>query len=323
MSNRFFKLIPLFGAATLLGVSCKKESQKTTSCTTSVHAYLLQRPSISTMTGTVGSLNTGLSMFTGISSPITGDFTFVNGAYNSSDSCYYLFRGGSSGSSSSTDLCKVDRTGTITTYTGSSSYYGRQLVYDRFTHQLYTLESGSIKQVSISGSTYSLSTVFTPSHLVRSGGYEFSNSLTVDRATGDLYTITGDTANCYIEKFTRSSGSGSIVATFSSTSYKWHYSLCYNTADNKLYSLKETWAPLAYKIIKTDPASGSSTELTTFDTTGTIFNPDFHSACIDECSNKYVLSTVMSTNYLIKFDLSSSSFTIDTTHPNILGLSAE
>ncbi len=121
-----------------------------------------------------------------------------------------------------------------------------------------------------------------------------------------MYYVAGDTITRTIRKVHPGSPSSTVIAT---TSGDRIYGLCYNNNDNKLYGIQPGAAWNIDYFVKVDPATGSVTTLATFSFQ---FNNEFFSAVIDECTNRYILSSdemtdpSINSSYIKQIDMSGA-----------------
>jgi len=274
-------------ASLLLFPSCKKDTTSTSTTTCSSVLYGNSAPaSLYDSASAFGVINPA-------SATLTGTATFMGtnyenqAAFNTSDNCYYVFKTHMGGNTSPGPLYKISTSGTITslTTTGTSQYSSP--VYDRANNKLYCIKDNQLAEITIAGSTFSTTGLVTPIHYFSNAG-----CVTVDNNTGDVYYLTAnDTITYYIEKYHPGSSASVSVASgsFSAGTTVWGVQgLRFNKNDNMLYATRGAYAAPTFDFIKINPASGTISTVATI--TGCI-NPEFYSACIDPCSNRYIIST--------------------------------
>jgi hypothetical protein len=221
---------------------------------------------------------------------ITATDTFASsvyanqGAYNAADNCYYVFKTYMGGPESASILYKIDAAGAVTAFSGPSGASYSGLAYNRVSAQLCCYTNGHIATVTTSGSSFAVSNIATPLHPYFIS--VSSLSLTVDNATGDIYYVTGDTAQYYVEKY--HAGASAPVVAASGTGAWAILGLRYNTNDNMLYGIRQNTMGYTFDFIKVSPASGTVSTIAPMPVS---VNPEFYSACIDPCANHYIIST--------------------------------
>jgi len=296
-----FLVVCLF--ALCIASSCKKTTGSKTTCTSTLYGYTV---SMSAMYDTIstcsfGSINPASGLLSAIGSFASSVYT-NQGAYNTSDNCYYVFKTYMGYSDSPSPLYKISSSGSITAITTTGTSVFTSPVFNRVTNKLYCITGGKLAQITISGSTFTTSVLATPVH-------HFMGSLTVDNNTGDMYISSGDTVTYYIEKYTSGSSSTSVVATGTGA---WDIlGLRYNKNDNMLYAIRENYPASGDDFIKIDPATGTVTVLTSLSLPSGI-DREFYSTCIDPCTNHYYISSVANMSHGILKELSMTGTVLAT-----------
>ena len=170
-----------------------------------------------------------------IANPYSYTFPFWlnQGAYNTGDNCYYIFK-------TNTDtLYKIDRSGTVTALSGPLGATYSSLVYNKGTHLLYcfqhTATSIMLVSLSTSGTTFAVTALVAPVHPI-------AGDATVDSVTSSVFYTTHDTGSIapshyFVEKY-QPGATASEVITFSSVAQDFSlYGLCFNTNDHMLYAI--------------------------------------------------------------------------------------
>jgi hypothetical protein len=127
-------------------------------------------------------------------------------------------------------------------------------------------------------------TIATPVHPFATQPFSPPN-ITVDNATGDIYYATHDSTVYYVEKYHLGAAASVVVAYSGSVRYSME--MRFNTNDNMLYAMTDDI--MSFEFIKIDPSSGSITSVTTLPWV----NPDYYSATLDQCSNRYFISAML------------------------------
>lgn len=323
INNRHFiavacSLIALFAA-------CKKDAKKTTSCTSTLYAYNVPYSGIG---DTLGARTNGIvNPSTGYISSI-GTFTasaYTNqAAFNSADNCYYVFKTHMGVGAGYNTLYKISLSGVVITLTNISPVLCYALTYNRVTNKLYCITStgygigtsSALAEITIAGSLY------TTTNLTSGVHRPYGNNTTIDDNTGAVYFTTGDTTTSYIEKYIPGGSSSTVVATVTSG---WSLlGLSFNKNDNMLYAIRQPHYPvtLADDFLKIDPATGTVATLSvlTFQV-----NPEFYTACVDPCTNRYLISTLggplWGSCYFNQLDMTGTLVQHDSTSGFIQGLS--
>lgn len=283
------KYLPLVLAAALLPCAlftgCKKEAKKTTTCTATLYGYSAADTSVydPSPAVSVGIINPASIALASLGTISTSTYA-SQAAFNTSDNCYYTFHTSMGSGYGVGTLYRVDPAGAVTSLAGSGGY---ALAYNQHNNKLYCQDGAGLAEVVVSGTSFTRVAVATAIHPLFTA-FRGANT-TVDPATGAIYYTTGDTTVTYIEKYVPGSAAPTVVA---SVSGGWDLlGLRFNTSDNMLYAFKETRPapPTMYcDFIKINPASGA---VATLATPAIVVNPEFYSAAIDPCSNRYYLST--------------------------------
>jgi hypothetical protein len=318
MNHTHRNFIAISCAALSLFAACTKPVKKpTTSCTPTLYGYA-SLPA--TLFDTVSSRTYGIINPATVTSGTIGTFntsTYSNqAAFNSSDNCYYAFKTHMGSGAGTTTLYKTDLSGAVNTLPGAAAtYYG--LTYNKVTNKLYCLyntgTTTTLSEVNILGSAFSATTVATPVHPFFDP--YFGANTTVDDNTGAVYYTTGDTSTTYIEKY-MPGVSGSVV-TATCTGGRYLLGLRFNKSDNMLYAIKAypTGSPINFDFIKINPATGA---IATMAVLPFAVNPEFYSATIDPCNNKYIISTIgggttMTSSFVNQLDMAGTIVQHDTT----------
>jgi len=291
--------------------SCKKS--KRTTCSATLYGFNgILHPSAGglydTSTGNFGVINET----TGTASTIA-TFTsliFTNqGAYNTSDNCYYTLNPSS--------LVKVSTTGTVTTIPYSGTYNGFQgLLYNQFSNKLFAmkLNTGSgtgtaLVEIILSGASF---TDASPVSTLGTEQFASPVSTTVDNATGNIYyslsNISSYTFN--IEKYAPGATTPVLVTSISDGDI---IGLQFNKTDNMLYAIKEDTTG-GQQFIRIDPGSGAITAIATVSG----INNEFYSTAIDPCSNQYLVTSMIDTG-TSTFGSLTSTGTV-TLHDTVAGI---
>jgi hypothetical protein len=228
-------------------------------------------------TCTFGKINTTTGASTSITS-FVGNVQFNQGAYNTTDNNYYAFNR----LATSDTLYKIGLSGTVSILDNTSTgnrYDG--LVYNRVTNKLYCFRNSGgvshIAQITVSGSTYTttdLATTILPA---------MHDNATVNQASGDIYYQSFDigTYTFSIEKYVPGATTSVTICSGMPIDL---WGLRYNTVDNMLYAIRP--GAVNFELLKITPSGTISTVADL----GFPVNAKFHSACIDPCSNHYILS---------------------------------
>ncbi|PQJ11441.1 hypothetical protein CJD36_006465 [Flavipsychrobacter stenotrophus] len=203
------------------------------------------------------------------------------GAYNTSDNCYYTFID----SGSHPRLCKITSSGVVSIYQCiTDSVVFESLVYNAVTNKLLALNHGladTLVEITTSGSSFS----YTPIAQLANEEVRYS-SATVDQTTGTLYVAANFyTPSCYrVLKIAPGAATFSMVDSQSSQLLD---AIEYSNTDHMLYAFRHLLNPaqtLLY-FVRIDPAGGSSTVSTSPITIGRYFSSTF-----DQCNNRYIAS---------------------------------
>jgi hypothetical protein len=319
-NNRYF--IAVACALVILFAACKKDAQKTTSCTSTLYGYNVPHSGIydTVATRTNGIVNPTTAAISSIGSFSASAYT-NQAAFNSSDNCYYVFKTRMGVGAGYNTLYKISLSGVVTTLTNATPVNCYALTYNRVTNKLYCITvAGTVSalaEITITGSAYTTTNLTTGVHT------PYANNTTVDDNSGAVYFTTGDTTTSYIEKYTPGGSTSSVVATVSGA---WAVlGLSYNKSDNMLYAVKMLHYPTGTHyddFLKIDPSTGTVATLSalTFEV-----NPEFYTACVDPCNSRYIISTLGGTTwmscYLNQLDLTGALVQHDTTAGFIQGLS--
>ena len=269
--------------------NCKKSNSKKTSCVSTVHAYSAVINPLDT--SVVYACSHGiLNLSTGgiaTSGTITTSMLFTNqGAFNTSDNCYYVFQNAGYSNASASLLYRVDASGATNMLVPADTGRFVSLTYNEFTHKFYCIRNGALVELNTTSTTYTTTNLVTPVHPFLPQPFSPTN-IAVDNATGNMYYATTDSVNNYVEKFNPSGASSAVIASGGSGSI---LEMRYNSNDNMLYALNTHAATYSESVdfIKINPSTGT---ITTIVVALAPLNPDQYSATLDPCSNRYLLST--------------------------------
>lgn len=277
--------IALFAACT------KKANKTTTSCTSHVYGFSGTFPSslgfMVPTTQNFGQISLAAASISGISS-FQGSIYSNQGAFDTADGHYYLFK--IKNSSYTDTLYQIGLTGGVNALTSATTEDQNALVYSRFSNKLYSIKgipSGGIKvaQVTPGGSTFTTSVVASLAVPSLSPTY----SSTVDNQTGTVYiptmTISGSSADYSIYRYNPPAAAPVLLCSGTNAEI---VGLCFNGYDHKLYAMR---CGSTNEFIRIDPASGTVTSLATV---SFLPNKEFSSACVDDCTGNYIISTITS-----------------------------
>ncbi len=315
-TSYFFTLALVLSAAI---TSCTKNSEKVTSgdpapCSAVLYGYSISGASIfPDSAATFGTIN--LSSATSSSLGSFNNTTYSNqGAFNTSENCYYVFKYFNYGATRT--LYKITPSGAVTTITAPAIERMEGLVYDSITNSLYCLKCNNgtpaeVVKISITGTTFSYTTVGTTTRIVRSASPATS---TINITTGELYfaTMNYSPDGYGIEKFNLATGVATLIA---SGSDKRIMGLRFNKNDNMLYAIVDniTSTPLTFDFVKIT-TSGSFSVLSTLPFQ---VNNEFYSTAFNPCENRYILSTLTDSGWayrtLHQFNMSGTIVQSDTT----------
>jgi hypothetical protein len=289
MSYRFcFSLIFVLSVA-----ACKKENSTPVTCKTPLFAYsgTIDRSNGNFRLSSFGIIN----RLTATDSRITtlSNTVYANqGAYNSTDHCFYLFNY-DNGTGSYTTLTKIDLEGTVTTLKPAGLLDNTEgLFYNRFSGKLCCILakwnggssfSGSIAEVQITGSIFITAKI---ANMVNVPLSTIPVSPSVDNETGDIYYLTHKVKKAYsIEKFHPGDSIPTVVMTGNNDTL---LGLRFNPADKMLYALRRPvdTSVKNYEFIRITAAGA----VTTLNKINTPVSRKYFSACIDPCNNRYIFS---------------------------------
>jgi hypothetical protein len=311
----FLALACLGLSATFVG--CKKNTANKTTCSSTLHGFAADSIGM----GSIGTCNhitinsaTGYATSSGT---FNGNATFdYQAAYNTSDGNYYVFKTQNS-LDPSPILYKIDGSGTVTSLTPVSSSYHSSINYSQHDNKLYCFKDHAIAEVTISGSTFSATTVCVPLHSLVNDPFG-AGAMTIDHSTGDIYYRTQTGSTGYVERYHPGTSSPTVVPTVTDSLF----GLRFNNSDSKLYAIKSNGVD--FRFVKIDPASGA---LTTFAILNADVNMDFFSAVIDPCSNRYVFSSLINISPLVsvlyQVDMTGTVVQHDTTASFYQGLTVQ
>lgn len=305
MTSTLLRPTYIFCALLIALAACTKDKNKDqnkTTCFATVYGYNttdspVYAPSLTAAFGTVD-LATATATSTGT---ITTSAYSNQGAFNTSDNCYYVFR--YKNYTNTDTLYKITSSGAVTICTATSLAYREGLIYNEFTHKLYCLERHStgpadIVEVTTSGSSFTTTIVGATTNIAACSS---PTSATVDNATGKMYfALTKTNPEVYnVETYTPGSTTTTVLA---SGTDKLFMGLRFNKNDNMLYAIRENYpssssAPITYDFVKIAPSSGS---VSTIAALPFEVNNEFYSAAINSCSDRYILSTLTGGAWLYK-----------------------
>ncbi|WP_133162525.1 hypothetical protein [Flavipsychrobacter stenotrophus] len=275
----------------LLTLSCKKHRPTTPVCPVTLIGYnalpdtgtaypaLFSTYGIGTIDLPGGVTGNLASLSRSINRKTSGEH--YQGAYNTSDNCYYTFID----SGSHPRLCKITSSGVVSIYQCiTDSVVFESLVYNAVTNKLLALNHGladTLVEITTSGSSFS----YTPIAQLANEEVRYS-SATVDQTTGTLYVAANFyTPSCYrVLKIAPGAATFSMVDSQSSQLLD---AIEYSNTDHMLYAFRHLLNPaqtLLY-FVRIDPAGGSSTVSTSPITIGRYFSSTF-----DQCNNRYIAS---------------------------------
>jgi hypothetical protein len=263
----------------LLFMSCKKHENAATpaSCTSTLYGFTSPNPVDTFQTCTFGPINELTATASAIAT-----FTDINAstqaAFNTSDNCYHLL------SYDSFKLYKIDAGGAITMLTyipnGVANLVG--ISYNRATNNLYCIkyygDSTVIAEITTTASTYSTVNVCKTLYTAYGQGL---NS-TVDNNTGDIYyesnSQTAGPYSYYIEKYHPGWSKPVQIANSNNDIL----GLCFNKNDNTLYGV------IGSTFVKIS-SNGTISNIVYLGFQADVFS---YSACIDPCSNRYIVTSM-------------------------------
>jgi len=274
-----------FGILALLAACKKKNANRETTCMSTLHAYNTAVNSADTATFEAskhGMIDLATGTITTTSSIFRCSPVFTNqGAFNTADNCYYVFKANGLYPSSVTSLYKIGASGTVTLLSATDTVTYTSLVYNDVTHNLYCIRNGVLVEISIAGTTFTTTSVATLLHPLAGQLYTPAH-IAVDLTSGDMYFTTGDTTTYYIEKYHAGYTTSAVVATGTNGRI---LEMRFNFNDHMLYAMK-AHGQTSYDFIKINPAGSS---ITTIAVLGFQLNPDFYSATLDQCNNRYII----------------------------------
>ncbi len=294
--------------------ACKKESANKKTCSTSLHAFTAPLPLSSiSYTCKAGLINTSTGAITYVGSfsgrlPLTQRATF-----NTTDNCYYVF-GDTATVVGATPavLFRVSASGTSAFFpaTGSAAlHYG--IVYNSYNNRLYTIRDYMLAELSISGGSYTSSAVGIGDTL------DYYANMTVNTTTGEIYYVAGSAVSGRVlKRFNPVTGAvvpisvpmgGSVVS-----------EIRYNNNDGNLYCVAIDTGTYVKKMSRINPSAGTLTSLAVIDS----LNVDFYSATMDECNNRYVISTGYMSVHLLQYSITGALLQDDITSSFYQGMDA-
>jgi hypothetical protein len=315
MKNHTLHLLSIVALVNLLSACTKKETTKKTTCASTLYAYSVTDPVIFAPTAPA---------LYGVVDPATvtssSSVSFANtacsnqGAYNTSDNCYYVFRYRNSGATDT--LFKITAAGVVTTYTTTSMEHLEGLVYNQTNNKFYCLRYTSatpadVVEVTTSGSSFSVTTVGTTVHVT---GWASPATSTVNNTTGAMYFALeqASTGVYSIEQYLPGASTATVIVTGTD---KRIMGLRFNKNDNMLYAIAEdTPTTSTDYFVKIAPSSGSMTVLSTL---SFAVNNELYTAALDACTNRYILSTALAPGYTTftvkQFDMTGAVVQSNTT----------
>ncbi len=297
--------------------SCKKKETmavpSTSGCTSTIYGY--SGSSWLDTNNYFGVVNTSAATISSSGTLMHYMLYSNQGAYNGADGYYYTLQATNNSSQSVGPLYKINSGGAVITMaaaSGAGPY--ASLTYNKATNKLYCIAAGNLAEVTPGSSSFTTTSIASPVHRFYVG--YTSSSMTVNNNNGDLYYVTGDTAGYFIEKYHAGAGS-TVVATGGAA---WEIlGMRYNENDNRLYAIRMKFVGTTpiYDLITIDPSSGTISSLTTL----AVCNPEFFSACINPCTNRYIFSTMGATGAILdQYSITGSLLQHDTLSAPFMGL---
>jgi uncharacterized protein YjiK len=303
----------------LLASSCRKQSEVAAVCKTQVFAYY------SSMKDSIGGIDP--TSFGTVNMPtfqvadiaqLAGLVYKTPGTYNTLDHSFYLFNY----SNTQTDLVRISLDGVVTILRKAPTagvYDG--LFFDPYKGKLFCVQaqaSGSaIMEIVMENTTYSLKKV---APTLGWANEVCPVSATEDAANGDVYYVTNlPSKKMAIEKY----HSGDTVTTVVATdSLRKIAGLRFNKNDNLLYAIREMLDTGAakYELVSISK-TGKIAHLANIDVQVDI---NYFSACVDQCLNRYILSTLNKPDngIISQYSASGTLRQRDTTRGLLVGLVA-
>jgi len=305
-------------ATVILLASCKKNTPHSTSCSSTLYGYTVSSSALGLMDTTCnfGIVNESTAAFSGATTFLSTVYS-NQAAYNTSDNCYFTFKTSMGDATSVSSMYKIAGSGVATTLANSSGASYSSLTYNGATNSLYGISGGYLVQITTTATSFFSTNLVTPIHPFSLYGWATADPLTVDNATGDIYYVTGDTLTYYIEKYHPGASASAVVA---SGTGAWDiYGMQFNKNDNMLYAVRQNMPGNTYDFIKIDPSTSTISTVTGLSMG---LNSDFYSSCIDPCSNRYILSTVINSHIgiLVQLNTTGSILQEDTTATFYQGL---
>jgi hypothetical protein len=305
LNSTFMKLptrfIVVICSVATLYISCTKRHDLPVSCSPVLYGnkIFLNQDSVftfATINPTTATITAGTDFADRLSLNLN-----PQGAFNTSDNCYYILSLSiSAGSSPNYMLNKIAPGGVATSYTTLVTANGYSaLVYNRPANKLCCVKgtaggTAKIVELTISGSAFSETVLATTT-------YSAFSEMTVDNTSGTMYLESWNGTAYYIEKYSLGAPSTSIV-----TMVPGLIALRFNANDHMLYAIKDNASTSLSSFIKINPGTGA---VTTLSSLSYAVNSDFYSASIDPCNNRYILSTLSdgdTTAILDAYDMSGT-----------------
>ncbi len=325
MKFRTYPFLAIVLLLLALQSACKKKpSIAASTCKTQLHGYTVSFDSLYSggpLRGCSHIVINTTNGRAGIKGAFNGYMTiFSPSAFNPSDNCYYVF--GRVDNSGPLCLYKINEDGTTTVLQMPpvNSCSG-SLVYNGATKALYTIINGSIAKITPGTSSVSVQSVAKATHLSSISG---ESGITADSTTGNMYYLTYDETpgfpyTTYIERCRPGDTVTSVIGSYSSMDHNPIQQLHFNTNDKMMYGLEDDFGS-GYNFLKIDPSSGAISTIVNMH----IIYPNWYSATIDQCANRYIISTVSSVNsyagILYQLSMEGKPLQIDTTATFYTGL---
>lgn len=300
--------------------ACTKE-KKTTSCSSDIYGY----------NGSgLGTYPTGGTTNYGKITPSTGTATTLQtfmattysnqGAYNTSDFCYYVFK--IYNTSHSNTLYRVNASTGVTSLMNSTGVTEQfdGLVYNNANSKLYCFKGDTagprIAELTIGSTTFTANVVATDPNV----GYSVVSS-TANPNTGDIYyEVVAVSGGAYLYKIMKyhPAGTPTVVTSGSGAML---LGLRYNRTTHMLNAVRPnatSWTS-ASEFVSVDPATGTTTTVSSLPFGA---NQEFYSAVIDSCTNHYIFSpgSASSTGTLREIDAAGAVVNSATTTGEFQGM---
>jgi hypothetical protein len=313
-------------ASLVLFTSCKKSPSPevpATPCSATLYGFNIPAASIfdTSASCAYGNIDTGTATVSTTASFSNSSYS-KQGAYNSSDGSYYVFKT-RLGSDAGSKLYRVTTSGGVTLLNNVPSLgadFGA-LTFNRVNNKLYCFylspdTTYKFGEITVSGSNFTVSPLGVTQHSLK------TYSSTVDNNTGNIYYLVADTAWAYIEKYNVATAVFSTIDSFSAVSWEELNGLRFNTNDNMLYLTQSHFFPTSTstsELIRINPVSGGHVTMGSF---GIAVSPEFSAAAFDQCNNQYVFSTMVTggTSGLYRLNLSGTIISYHLTSGLFMGL---